>query len=59
MNYSKSKKISDEFKGRFAIINFYRDLLKKGIIKINGAAHNRMKQLTIRVHDEVTKESLT
>tara|TARA_R100001082_G_scaffold4772_4_gene3439 strand:+ start:5894 stop:6070 length:177 start_codon:yes stop_codon:yes gene_type:complete len=48
-------KISKELKGRFAIVNFYRDLLKKGIIKIGGAAHKRMNQLKVRNYEQATE----
>tara|TARA_R100000734_G_C3272055_1_gene67798 strand:+ start:405 stop:560 length:156 start_codon:yes stop_codon:yes gene_type:complete len=36
----KSKKF-----GKRGIISFYKVLLKKGVIKKNGAAYNRMLQL--------------
>ena len=33
----------------------YRDLLKKGIIKIGGAAHKRMNQLKVRNYEQATE----
>tara|TARA_R100000781_G_scaffold94684_1_gene58998 strand:+ start:5512 stop:5688 length:177 start_codon:yes stop_codon:yes gene_type:complete len=57
VSYSKKpkKKISGELQGRFAIVNFYRDLLKRGIIKIGGAAHKRMNQLKVRNYEQATE----
>ena len=48
MSYSKNSKKYKKYKqliGTKSIILFYYDLLKNGIIKKNGAAHNRMQQL--------------
>tara|TARA_R100001510_G_C7638700_1_gene196514 strand:+ start:530 stop:703 length:174 start_codon:yes stop_codon:yes gene_type:complete len=51
-------KDQDEFyqpSGRFAIVKFYKELLKKGIIKYNGTAHKRLKQLQRRNYEKASK----
>lgn len=51
-------KDQDEFyqpSGRFAIVKFYKELLKKGIIKYNGIAHKRLKQLQRRNYEKASK----
>ena len=48
MNCSKKAeqyKKYTQLRGNKSIILFYYDLLKSGIIKIGGSAHNRMKYL--------------
>lgn len=44
-----------QLKGRFAIVRFYHDLLRKGIIKIDGYAHKRMKELDRRNYEKASK----
>lgn len=45
---------------RKALIEFYRDLLKKGTIEINGQAHQRLKDLeSTGLFAEATKRKAT
>jgi len=48
MNYlHKSKKF-----GKRGLVSFYQNLLKKGIIKKNGSAHNRLVELKMIYNKE-------
>ena len=45
---------------RKALIEFYRDLLKKGTIEIDGAAHQRLKDLeSSNLYIEKTKRTVS
>ena len=64
MSYSKRKftkrekygSYSAELQSKFGVINIYREMLKNGIIKKGGSAHNRMNQLYIKIHEQNSKE---
>jgi len=64
MSYSKRRftkrekygSYSAELQSKFGVINIYREMLKNGIIKKGGPAHNRMNQLYIKIHEQNSKE---
>jgi len=64
MSYSKRKptkrkkygSYSAELQSRFGVINIYRKMLKDGIIKKGGSAHNRMNQLYTKIYDKNSEE---
>ena len=37
------------------LIRFYRKLLKKDKIQVNGAAYNRLRELELKYNDKISK----